>query len=404
MKIIILLHYSFPDSHASANRFIAIAKALKYSGHYVKVISFQATRVSSDVEKYSTNGIFEGIEYENATGISFRHKSFTKRNYYKIYGKLRLFDKIFTENKKGKIDFVFFSSRTPLLNSALFFYLKAMNIKSLIESSEFPEIFLNRTIKGYILYFLYKNVLIRSRFVTGMILMTHKLDEYYKKLTKNKIPTLVLPMSVDMSRFNSTTILVHKEDESYIAYCGSLNNQKDGIDILIKSYLKIRMIYPKVKLYIIGGTTNAEYLRSLKNLVNDLNLEQDVSFKGFVDRADVPPLLSKAIALALARPSSLQASGGFPTKLGEYLATSKPVVVTDVGEITKYLKDGVSAYISEPDSVEAFSDKLLECISDPERSKMVGFEGFKVASDNFDYKRQSIILNSYLINLNGKIL
>ena len=48
--------------------------------------------------------------------------------------------------------------------------------------------------------------------------------------------------------------------------------------------------------------------------------------------------------LVLARPDNIQAKGGFPTKLGEYLATGNPVVVTKVGEIPNYLIDGVNAF------------------------------------------------------------
>ena len=51
----------------------------------------------------------------------------------------------------------------------------------------------------------------------------------------------------------------------------------------------------------------------------------------------------------MARPDSRQARGGFPTKLGEYLATGKPVCVTKVGEITVYLEDNVSAFLAEPE-------------------------------------------------------
>ena len=64
----------------------------------------------------------------------------------------------------------------------------------------------------------------------------------------------------------------------------------------------------------------------------------------------MPKYLCNAKLLALARPDSIQAQGGFPTKLGEYLATGRPVVVTKVGEIPDYLEDGVNAFLSDINS------------------------------------------------------
>ncbi len=58
-------------------------------------------------------------------------------------------------------------------------------------------------------------------------------------------------------------------------------------------------------------------------------------------------------------PDSKQAQGGFPTKLGEYLATGNPVCATTVGEIPDYLVDGESVYFAVPGSVDSFADAML---------------------------------------------
>jgi len=110
-------------------------------------------------------------------------------------------------------------------------------------------------------------------------------------------------------------------------------------------------------------------------------------------------MLKGAVVLALSRPSSHQAEGGFPTKLGEYLATSKPVVITDVGEIGQYLTNGVSAFIAKPDSTDDFSDKLDKCLSNRKKAMEIGERGYEVAKKYFDYKSQSETLVNFLIEL-----
>jgi glycosyltransferase involved in cell wall biosynthesis len=68
-------------------------------------------------------------------------------------------------------------------------------------------------------------------------------------------------------------------------------------------------------------------------LIREYRLEGRIQWKGEVPRDQIPAILQHASLLVLPRPESKQAQGGFPTKLGEYLATGNPVCSTRVGEI-----------------------------------------------------------------------
>ena len=89
--------------------------------------------------------------------------------------------------------------------------------------------------------------------------------------------------------------------------------------------------------------------------------------------------------MVLARPNNSQAKAGFPTKLGEYLASSKPVVITKTGEIPKYLVDKQSAYLAEPDDVGDFAARVIFALEDVNAEK-IGATGYEVANRNFNYK------------------
>ena len=103
-----------------------------------------------------------------------------------------------------------------------------------------------------------------------------------------------------------------------------------------------------------------------------------------------------ANVLALARPDSHQAQGGFPTKLGEYLATGKPVCVTSVGEISDYLKDNISAFIAEPGNVDSFIDALNRVLCNAKHAEYVGLNGKIVAEKEFSIDIQSKRLATFL--------
>ncbi len=100
--------------------------------------------------------------------------------------------------------------------------------------------------------------------------------------------------------------------------------------------------------------------------------------------------------LVLPRPDSKQAQGGFPTKLGEYLATGKPVCVTRVGEIPEYLEDGKSVFMAKPGDTDSFAYAMERALSNPVLAKEVGKNGRKVAEKYFNMEKQAEKLYNFL--------
>ena len=93
--------------------------------------------------------------------------------------------------------------------------------------------------------------------------------------------------------------------------------------------------------------------------------------------------------LVLPRPDSKQAQGGFPTKLGVYLATGNPVCSTRVGEIPDYIKNNDSLFFANPGSVSSLADALDKALIDPVNAKRVAVNGGKVAEKEFCEDNQS---------------
>ena len=84
-----------------------------------------------------------------------------------------------------------------------------------------------------------------------------------------------------------------------------------------------------------------------------------------------------------ARPDNVQAKYGFPTKLGEYLLTENPVVLTRVGDIPLFLRDGESAYIAEPGDEEEIASKMIEALTSP-NAQSIGMKGAEIAMQEFN--------------------
>jgi glycosyltransferase involved in cell wall biosynthesis len=134
-------------------------------------------------------------------------------------------------------------------------------------------------------------------------------------------------------------------------------------------------------------------------MISDFGLEDKVFWKGVYPRDLVTRIIKNADLLALPRPDSKQAQGGFPTKLGEYLASGNPVCATSVGELPDYLNDNISVFFAEPGSIDSFTNALERALSDSIMAKNIGLKGREVAEQNFDKNKQSLILFNYLTKL-----
>lgn len=251
------------------------------------------------------------------------------------------------------------------------------DLKVFYEETELPELYLMKL-------FNINSYLSSIKKLAGVFLISSALKEYY--IEHGVLPERVhiVNMIVDTTRFDN--VLKEKERERYIAYCGTVTSNKDGVDDLIKAFFIVRQRYPDVKLYIIGPIPEKNDENAFLKLLEELRLTDSVHFTGIVPYDKMPQILKNAEILALARPDNIQAKYGFPTKLGEYLLTGNPVVLTSVGDIPLFLKDGESALIATPGNPDLFAKKIIWALDHKDEAERLGLKGKSVAKNYFNYK------------------
>lgn len=220
---------------------------------------------------------------------------------------------------------------------------------------------------------------------TGMLAQTNSLKDYYSKYGVTHIE--VINMFVDTTRFENLKI---DKSTKYIAYCGTISMHKDGVDDLITAFEKVHRSHPEYKLYLIGAF-EALYgeEQAVRNLVTKLGLDDAVVFTGRVKPSEIPVLLASATILALARPVNEQTKYGFPTKLGEYLCTGNPIVLTAVGEIGDYMHDRENCVLAQPGNPVDFAEKLDWVISHYDEAVAYGKTGKKLIDTEFSILSQT---------------
>lgn len=258
----------------------------------------------------------------------------------------------------------------------LFRLFKKNGVRVFHEQTEHPDAYHLRTINND----KYKAEIHK---LDGLFVISTALKKYYSEelgVDANKIS--IVNIMVDSNRFKG---IVKQPSERYIAYCGTASNNKDGVDELIKAFAITHESHPDVKLYIIGKTPDKEDAVGNLRLIDELGIKDYVVFTGMVQASDMPQLLTNAEVVALDRPDSLQAQHGFPTKLGEYLLSKTPVVVTKVGDIPLFLKDGETGLLAEERNPKEFSEKLNWVLEHPEEASEIGKRGAALAMREFNY-------------------
>lgn len=382
---------NFPRGSASSSRVRAYAKGLQDNGASVTVLCYRPIGLAAFGDReIPAEGSSENIRYRYSPGITVRPSNLIVQLWHECKGILNAFRIIRKMHKTEGIDAILFYGYDTLMGGLFAALGHCLGIQVLEEKCEYQ--FLQRKnmlkrVKAYI----YEHFIV-PRF-DGMLIMTQALEDHYLPLMKKKAHMLRMPILVDLTRFENA---VQVQPEKYIAYCGDPTGNKDGVPLLLETFAKITSVFPEYKLYIIGASYKIDRMEQLVQKVKLLGIDKNVVFTGKISPDEVPAHLAKASVLVLARPSSLQAAYGFPTKLGEYLATGRPVVVTQVGEIGEYLKDGQNAFIAEPDSIQAFADKLTEVLNDLDKAKCAGIKGRETAEKFFDYQINGQRLFTYL--------
>jgi glycosyltransferase involved in cell wall biosynthesis len=384
--------FTFPEGNAATNRVHTFAKGFLEHNLKAVVICFR-NEYTEDIR-----GIFEGIEFCYPFGQKARSKYFfirrwvKLRKYFKTYSYLR---ELCIDN-----DILAINLWTNTLRAQLFVYYlgKRFNIKIIHEHSEHP---LRECQKPWIKrYWGEIKSFIGTRLCDGIFCISQFLADFYKSRSVKEEKLLIVPSTVDNKRFKIAG--ASPLPYNYIAYCGSLTIKKDGVNILIDSFSQIAGDKPEIDLVLIGKGDSEEEESAIRKQTERLDLSQRVHFLGQMSRTEVPFYLSGARVLALARPKSIIADAGFPSKLTEYLSTGKPVVVTRVGEIPLYLQDRENAFLAGPDSAKDFARQLSYVLDNYEFALTVANRGKILSETIFNYNYQAERMLEFIRSLNTK--
>ncbi len=189
--------------------------------------------------------------------------------------------------------------------------------------------------------------------------MANKIHEFYK----NNKKIYITPFGVDLERFYPRKII---KDKAFIFGTVKKMEYTYGIDILIEAYSKFKKDIPNAttKLYIYGRGTK---LNDFKTLATNLNLDDEVEFKGFIANELVPEVFSQMDVACF--PSRLESFG---VAAVEAMACAVPVISSDASGFTEVIEDGKTGIIVHKNNIEELVSamKKMYYMSDDEKAEM----------------------------------
>jgi glycosyltransferase involved in cell wall biosynthesis len=398
MKIDIVTFQPFPIGNAATNRIFLLAKSQMQAFNIVEIFILGPTEYGA-IRNKKIKGQIEGINYYyTCYTTSLSSKKLKSRTIKKQLIKvkrilLRLIGigAYFIKNifKKNKADIILLYIEDSLfLFLSFYIYCKLFSIKLVTDIVEIPFFKKEKSILRKL------NNFIISKCFDGLIVISQYLFDFYSKWS---IPILKVPILVNFDEIEGQP--KNFSNTPYIAYCGVLNEDKDGVFTLIKVFAELNLIQPSLKLVLIGESINTIDEDRLKRLIIKNNLFDKVILTGYIERVEMLRYLIDAKLLILIKPNNLQSKYCFPSKIGEYLATGNPILTTNIGEIRNYLINNENAFLVEPDNLDGLVERLLKVLSDDNLLDRIGKNGKETCKKYFNYKSYNKSINDFFEEL-----
>jgi glycosyltransferase involved in cell wall biosynthesis len=217
----------------------------------------------------------------------------------------------------------------------------------------------------------------------GVIVINAGLLEGIRMQKSKNTFIIKIPISIDPVEFSRSKYFRNHD----IFYGGSFG-EKDGLKYLLTAFEKVVKDYPDSRL-VLSGIGSERDMKRFNSFLNETSCKNNIIYLGYLEREEYLYHLFNSAVHCVVRNDSNYAHGGFPFKLGEMLASGTPVIVTNVGEVERFLENNRNAIIIQPESAESIYVSILHLFNDRKDALRIGEEGRKLAFERFNLTNKS---------------
>ncbi len=184
-----------------------------------------------------------------------------------------------------------------------------------------------------------------------------------------------IPNGVNIPKINNKHI--NSKNIKFI-FVGRLEDQK-GLNYLIDAVKEVIKSNKDFEILLIGEGSKR---KELQKQINNLRLGNYFNFLGSKTNEEVMNYYSKSNVFIL-----LSIWEGLPITLLEAMSFGLPVIVTDVGGISKVCTNNKDALIISSKNTEAIKDAMIKLIENKELRKKLGENGRKLVEQKYTWEK-----------------
>lgn len=393
----------FPRGMATSKRVELVCRGLAESGATVRVLCLQAAERPPVVENTESQGCYRGIPFLYASGTPVRHGSFIVRRAISARGWVRGALCLFALRRRAEADVFYLSALSERLRLHRLFLIalfRLLRIPVLLEVSERPwTLRPDRTPA--------ERWLSPLAGMSGAVVVSRTLATWARREAERlhrALAVVEVPILVDVDEWRPPESERGEEPPAHqtVLFAGS-PVWEDTIRFLFASMGSVWRRFPSCTLVVTGVNPGQPEARWLLEMMEAGGLDERVEIAGYVSRDELRRRMRRASALLIPLFDDVQSRARFPTKLGEYLASGRPLVTSGVGDVPRYIRDGETGYVAPPGDAEAFALRVCAVLADPDRADEIGRAGRRLAEEAFDYRRYGPILHQALAEAAGRV-
>jgi glycosyltransferase involved in cell wall biosynthesis len=362
---------------------LLIARSLVENGFSVNVMCVKASEKPPHIENIKASGDYQGIHFEYTAGTTIRPNNFCMRRFIDFKGVVVALQRLINYKKSGRLSCIYYygniKSRS-LYQWIFYLFSNSLRLPLVIELCERPWNFQRKHILDSFLHPL--------KSVDGVIVISSFLKEWVskeKRRSKN-LKILDLPILVDSGEYKSLEFRPDKR--LYNIVFAASPGYRTTIEFIFDSMTLVWEKYSNARLVITGYREGVPETDWLRTQLDQRDISQKVTLAGYLPRPELLSLYQSASALLVPLFNDVRSKARFPTKIGEYLCSGRPIVTNNVGEIPKYFRDEENAFVCEPDNPNRYAYKIMDAIApwNHELAEMVGKNGKDLAEKVFNYQ------------------
>lgn len=325
-------------------------------------------------QKNMPQGKVEGINYLYTCGTSHKNKSRIINWYLRIKGLYKEYVFLWKHAKKNTTLIIAYCPFLLLLAYKILCMLRGihlvlsiMELHIAMEKRPLRKKINDRLFDRYA-FMVTDKVIVISDYLKNYIHQLYPQKKIYK-----------IPVLADASLFDAVTV---KDTEKYFLFCGNAY-YASIIEFIVSAFEKLQTTEYKLVL-ICQGTS--QQMQALKEKLKQSPSYAHIALYSHLPYEELIRYYKKSFALLIPLRPSIQDTARFPQKIAEYLASGRPVITTNVGEIKNYLSDGMNAFIAHDYDSYAFAEKMQQALDNPQQAHSIGLNGRKVFDRFFDYR------------------